>query len=438
MMTRTESATADLGLMRELNTHIVLSLIRQEGSISRAEIAKRTQLSRSTVSNIMTELLEQGVVAEAGTGPSRVGRRPIMVNFNYQAGFVVGVDLGANHLLTLVTDLEGRVLAEQEYPVSVAAGPDVVLPAIVSAVQTIIERAGVDSERIIGVGVGVPGPMDNKRGTLIMPPIMPGWHNFNFQASLQARIHKPVFVENDANLGAIGERWRGAGQGCEHLAYIKVGTGIGCGLVLDGQIYRGFAGSAGEIGHMSIEEDGPVCTCGNLGCLESLAGGRAIVQTAQAASNRAQALVGVAHSNGHHTLLFDHRHLSVEDVVRAAQAGDEISRETLQLAGRRIGVAIANLINLLNPGLVIIGGGVSNAGDLLLEPIRQTVARRVLPVAMQYTRIVQAHLGREAIGIGAATLVLQESFKSPALSISTQLLDVGTERASFDNHQAEV
>jgi glucokinase-like ROK family protein len=264
--------------------------------------------------------------------------------------------------------------------------------------------------------------MDNKRGALIMPPIMPGWHNFDIRANLEEQIKKPIYVENDANLGAIGERWRGAGVGCDHLAYIKVGTGIGCGLVIEGQIYRGFAGSAGEIGHMSIEEDGPLCTCGNFGCLESLAGGRAIVAAASAASNRAQVMVGPmgATANGNRYSPLSHDH-SVEQVVRAALDGDSISIEVLQMAGRRIGVAIANLINLFNPGLVIIGGGVSNAGNLLLEPIRQTVARRVLPVAMQYTQIVQARLGREAIGIGAATLVLQESFKSPALSISTQL-----------------
>lgn len=425
MPNRPENATADLGLMRELNTHIILNLIRQEGSISRAEIAKRTQLSRSTVSNIITDLLEHRVVAEAGTGPSRVGRRPIMVNFNYQAGYVVGVDLGANHLLTLVTDLEGQVLAEKEQPVSVAAGPEVVLPAMVTAVDEIVRAARVDRERVIGVGVGVPGPLDNRRGTLVMPPIMPGWHNFKFQACLEAGINKPIYLDNDANLGAIGERWRGAGEGCDHLAYIKLGTGIGCGLILDGQIYRGFAGSAGEIGHMSIEEDGPLCTCGNYGCLESLAGGRAIVAAALAASKRAQALAvpSGAHTSNHryNPALPATAELGVEQVVRAALAGDAVSIEVLQMAGRRIGVAIANLINLFNPGLVIIGGGVSHAGDLLLEPIRQTVARRVLPVAMQYTRIVQARLGREAIGIGAATLVLQQSFKSPALNISTQL-----------------
>lgn len=424
MTARSENATADLGLMRELNTHIILNLIRQEGSISRAEIAKRTQLSRSTVSNIITELLEQRVVAEAGTSPSRVGRRPIMVNFNYQAGYVVGVDLGANHLLTLVTDLEGTVLAEHEQPVSVAAGPDAVLPAIIEAVHAIVRQSKVDMTQVIGVGVGVPGPLDNLRGTLVMPPIMPGWHNFKFQTSLEERIDKPIYIDNDANLGAIGERWRGAGQGCDHLAYIKIGTGIGCGLVIDGQIYRGFAGSAGEIGHMSIEEDGPICTCGNYGCLESLAGGQAIARAAWAASNRAHALgAPVGAQNGSHRYA-PHppfAEFGVEQVVRAALDGDEVSIEVLAMAGRRIGVAIANLINLFNPGLVIIGGGVSHAGDLLLEPIRQTVARRVLPVAMQYTRIVQARLGREAIGIGAATLVLQQSFKSPALHISTQL-----------------
>ncbi len=413
--------TADLGLMRELNKAIVLNLIRQEGSISRAAIAKRTQLSRSTVSNIITELLEQEVVEESGTGPSRVGRRPILVNFNYQAGYVVGVDLGATHLLTILTDLEGRVLAEHDRQISVAAGPDVVLPAIVKAVHDIVMEGEVQLAQVVGVGVGIPGPLDQKQGTLVMPPIMPGWHNYPFRDRLRLELGRPIYIDNDANLGALGEKWRGAGQQHDNFAYIKVGTGIGCGLILNGQVYRGEVGSAGEIGHITIDEDGPRCTCGNYGCLEAMAGGQALVAAARTANQLVEAHMAgntMQRSLSNQALAAD---FSVEQIVRTAYAGDRHSLEILQTAGRHIGVALSSLINLLNPGLVIVGGGTAAAGDILLDAIRQTVQQRALPVAWQHTTIVRAYLGREAIAVGAVTTVLQETFKSPNLEIATHL-----------------
>ncbi|HEX2911158.1 MAG TPA: ROK family transcriptional regulator [Chloroflexia bacterium] len=406
---RREKESADVRLMGELNRSIVLNLIRQEGSISRAEIAQRTKLSRSAVSNIINSLLDEGLVQHSGTGESNGGRRPIMLNFNYSAGHVLGVDVGANHLLALVTDLEGNVVAEHSHPFNIEVGPEVALPQIMEHIREVLALHNVQRGRVLGIGVGVPGPLDHVTGTVIAPPIMPGWDRFPLRQYLSTEFNMPVFVENDANLGAVAEKWRGAGQGYQHLAYIKIGTGIGCGLVLDGKIYRGQRGSAGEIGHITITRDGPPCKCGSYGCLESMAASPAII-------NRAR----LAIQAGRSTMLRQYEHLdkiTPQEIAAAAYNGDALSRELLEDAGRYIGIALANLINLLNPGIIILGGGVASVGELIMNPIKDTIGTRSLLASYEQTELVIGRMGREAVAIGAAMMVLQEVFRGPELAV---------------------
>jgi glucokinase-like ROK family protein len=401
---------ADARLVGELNRSIILNFIRLEGSISRADIAHRTKLSRSAVSNIISSLLDEGIVQETGTGESKGGRRPIMVNFNYTAGYILGVDLGSNHLLTLVTDLEGNPIEEFSAPFSVDMGPERGLPVLIEHIQSVLNKPMMKGKRVVGLGIGVPGPLDYTTGTIVAPPIMPGWNNVPLRQKLLELLNIEVLVENDANLGAIGERWKGAGQGKQQLAYIKIGTGIGCGLIMDGKIYRGSRGSAGEIGHITISPDGPPCKCGNSGCLESMAAGPAIVNRAiLAIQAKRESMI---------RLEMLHTEQAIQEIAQAAHNGDALAQELFRNAGRHIGTAIANLINLFNPEMVIIGGGVADAGDLLLNPIQETVKRRSLPSNYNDTVIACAQLGREAIAIGAATMVLQEVFKGPKLAIS--------------------
>ncbi len=406
---RREKESADVRLMGELNRSIVLNMIRQEGTISRAEIAQRTKLSRSAVSNIINSLLEEGLVQFSGIGESNGGRRPEMLNFNYSAGYALGVDVGTNHLIALVTDLEGNIVAEQSRPFNIDIGPEKALPQVIEFVRQTLAVSGVQYSRVVGIGMGVPGPLDYTTGTVVAPPIMPGWDKFPLRQYLSQELSLPALVENDANLGAVAERWRGAAQGFQHLAYVKIGTGIGCGLMVDGKIYRGQRGSAGEIGHITITRDGPPCKCGSYGCLESMAAAPAIL-------NR----VRLAILAGRETCLtttVNIAEMTPQHIATAAEQGDKLAREVLEDAGRYIGIALANLVNLFNPGIIVLGGGVASVGELLLNPIWETVRARTLIANYDQTQIVVSRLGREAVALGAVSLVLEEVFRRPGLAL---------------------
>lgn len=403
-----DKESADARLMGELNRAIVLNIIRQEGSISRAEIAHRTKLSRSAVSNIINSLLRDGLVQHSEKGESNGGRRPIMLNFNYSAGYILGIDVGANHLLGVITDLEGNTLAENYSSFDISVGPEKGLAQIISHIQEVLTVHNVPRNRLLGIGVGVPGPLDYTTGAVIAPPIMPGWDRFPLRQLLTQEFGLPVLVENDANLGAVAEKWRGAGLGYQHLAYVKMGTGIGCGLILDGKIYRGQRGSAGEIGHITITRDGPPCKCGSYGCLESMAAVPAI-------SNRARLAIEAGRKT---TLSIHSAPPTPQEIADAAWQGDKLALELIEDAGRYIGTALATLINLFNPGIIVLGGGVTAIGEPLLNPIRETARNRSLLVSYEETEIVIGKLGREAVALGAVMLVLQEIFRAPGLALT--------------------
>jgi glucokinase-like ROK family protein len=373
--------------------------------ISRAQLAEALALSRSTVSAIVSDLMAQGVVVERGTGVSRGGRRPIVLEIAPDAGRVVGVDLGASHLTVLVADMNGNILAEAERPLRIETGPERCLQQVYAAVEATLAQAGGHLEQVRAVGVGVPGPVIANEGIVSAPPIMPGWDAFPIRAAVERQWRKPTTLDNDADLGALGEWTFGAGQGATHLAYIKIGTGIGCGLLLDGHIYRGVLGTAGEIGHVTISESGPPCTCGNYGCLEAMAGGRAIAQRAQLALKAGQRTELAQCGDGE---------VTARDVAEAAARGDPVSQQLLADAGRHIGSAVASLVNLLNPGLVVLGGGVTGAGAYLLDPLHQAVAERTMRPARQATRMVLAQGGRRSVALGAAAMALQCTFRAYA------------------------
>lgn len=387
-----------------MNKEAVLDLIRKapEG-ISRAEIAQLLDVSRSTVSVIVDDFIGTGLVVERGVGISRGGRRPIVLQLNAEAGRVIGVDMGATHLLVVVADLQGKVLAETETPLDIAQGPENYLRQTYKLVTDSLESAHCSLADVRAIGVGVPGPVIADKGIVSAPPIMPGWDDFAIRQRLCQHWQKPITLDNDADLGAVGEWAYGSGQGESNLVYIKIGTGIGCGILLNGQIYHGVLGTAGEIGHVTISEDGPPCTCGNYGCLEAMAGGRAIAQRAQ-----------LAIKAGQRTQLMDMNHsheITARDVAQAALAGDAVSQQLLNDAGRHIGSAIASLINLLNPGVVLIGGGVTNAGHFLLGPIRQVVNERTMRPSLRAARIERAGLGRRSTALGAVSLALTTTFR---------------------------
>lgn len=397
MISRMETAplTADLALMRELNQALILSLVRQEGQISRAEIAKRTNLSRSTVSNIINDLIEADRIYEVQKGESRGGRRPILLELNYRSHCCVGIELSTTFLNLVITDLKAEILYQYSEPFDITAGPDAAVEQVTQVVRRALAEAKIDSAKVSGLGIGIPGPITQTTGQTIAPPIMPGWNGVCLRDRFSEMLPFPVYVDNDANLAALAEyRW-GIAQQVRNVGYIYLGTtGIGAGLVLNGSIYRGEIGSAGEIGHSTIDEDGPLCSCGSYGCLEAMAGLPQILRNAAKLSKE------------HAT--------SLETLVVAART-DPALRELFVKAGTHLGVAVASLLNLYNPGLVVLGGPMAMAEDLLLETIRTTARKRALPITLEHCDIVIGKLNIHAVALGAAGQIIQSVFSPAAL-----------------------
>jgi glucokinase-like ROK family protein len=387
--------------IKTFNKRVILDMIRfTPGGISRAELARQIGITRAAISTIVADLEKIGLVDEIDTGPTTGGRRPILLAINPRFGYIVGVDMGATHLRLVITDYAAHVLDEIEYPLYVGNGPSNCLAQVDKQLNLLLERLQLAPANITAVGMGVPGPVVADAGMVSNPPIMPGWDGYPIRSHLENLWQLPLSLGNDAELGALGEWAYGSGRGESNLAYIKVGTGVGSGLLLNGRIYRGANGTAGEIGHITIEDNGPLCTCGNYGCLEAMAGGLAIARKAR------EAIV-----SGRRTQLsaIEPEKILAVDVARAAQLGDLVSQQIITNAGKYLGIAIASLVNIFNPGLVVIGGGVAQLGDLLLEPIRKTVMERSLHSAAKTVRITSAVLGRRASSMGAVVQAINLS-----------------------------
>lgn len=378
--------------LHRANLERVVRAVRMAGSLTQAEIARSTGLSAATVSNIVRELKEGGTVEVTPT--SAGGRRARSVSLSGDAGIVIGVDFGHTHLRVAVGNLAHQVLAEESEPLDVDASSADGFGRAEQLVRRLIETTGISPGKVIGVGLGVPGPIDVESGTLGSTSILPGWTGINPSDELAGRLGVPVYVDNDANLGALGELVWGSGRGVRDLAYIKVASGVGAGLVIDGRIYRGPGGTAGEIGHITLDESGPVCRCGNRGCLETFTAARYVLPLLQP-------------SHG--------ADLTMERVVQLAREGDPGCRRVIGDVGRHIGSGVATLCNLLNPSRVVLGGSLAEAGDLVLGPIRDSVSRYAIPSAARQLSVLPGALGGRAEVLGALALVLNEMGDSTLL-----------------------
>lgn len=412
-----ERGATDLRGVREANRTLVLNCIRGEGPLARVALARRTGLSRTTVSSIVDGLLTEGLVREGSTqsaAPSG-GRRAILVHFNEAAGRILGVDLGRSHLTILITDLAANVIARHSGPFDCCLGPDVCLPLLVREIRAFVASSGTAWDSVVGLGMGIPGPLDAEQRMLVAPPRMPGWGGVDILRYLRRELKVPVYLGNDANMGALGESRFGAGRGLSDFAYVKVGTGIGCGLVIAGGVYRGPRGSAGELGHVTIDEDGPLCDCGNRGCLETMAAAPQIVADAVSGASLRRKLGPNAPADTGAPALAGRPDVDVADVVLAAQIGDAACRAAIERAGELIGVALGSLVNLFGPPVILLDGSVARAGDLVLEPIRRALATRSLPAASAGVRIVPGALGDNAIALGAVAAVIDAAFGPPEM-----------------------
>ncbi len=377
--------------IKNFNKHSAVDLVRFASSgISRTDLADQMGLTRAAVTLIVSDLLENGVILEAESRAIPSGRPPVVLEINPKRGWVAAVDMGATHINIALADFSAKIVDEKYLPFDIKQGPQICLAEVSRNLHELLDRSGVNISQLMAVGIGVPGPVITDAGTVVSPPIMPGWDGYPIRETLEKEWGCPVSLNNDAELGALGEWAYGAGRGERNLAFIKVGSGIGAGLIINQQIYGGTTGSAGEIGHLTIDENGPLCTCGNRGCLEAFAGGHAIAL-------QAKKLV----ESGKRTLLSSIPELTAQEVAKAARRGDLPSQEIIMRAGTYIGIAIAGLVNLFNPGAVIIGGGVAQAGDLLTTSIRQAVRERSLRASEQGVHITTAMLGRRSSLMGA-------------------------------------
>ena len=373
----------------------VLRLIWQEQRISRADIAQKASLSRSTVSEIVAEILPLGVVAEGGEGPSRGGRRPIVLEFRDEACVILGVEMSATHVVAVLTDLRGRALTAESREHPVRDDPAGTRKLITELCRACLAAPAAAGHPLLGIGVAVPSPVDPARPDRLSSVVLPAWKRRLGLDGLARRLDAPLMVDNDANLGALAEHWWGAGRGTDDIVYIKIATGVGSGHVIGGEIYRGATGVAGEIGHISIDPQGKPCLCGLRGCLVTLVGAQALVERA---AELADSYPGSVLAGGPYTIR------RLED---AALAGDPLALQVARETAGHLGRAVAGTLNILNPSLVIVGGDLARLGDLLLEPLRETVEQRTLVSSVAAAEIRASELGPRAVAVGAATMVLK-------------------------------
>ncbi|OMD87158.1 ROK family protein [Paenibacillus odorifer] len=367
--------TGDQALVKKINKSIVLHTIRRNSPLSRAKVSEMTGLNKATVSNLVAELCAQELVTEVGPGQSSGGRKPLMLHFNSMAGSVIGIELRVKQLTAVLCDLSGGILFESDFSLDNHALP-YVLERMKKTISDLIDKAPESPYGIVGIGVGVPGMVDENGVVLFAPNL--GWEMVDLRGILEAEFAVPVTIDNEANAGAQGELNFGAAKDVRHLLYISAGSGIGSGIIIGGELYKGARGYAGETGHMTIEAQGKPCSCGSRGCWELYASEKT----------------------------YDHSEFSLpahttQELVRYAAAGQEDALRHFSSIGEYLGIGVTNLINSFNPELIVIGGALSEAEAWLGEPLRRVVAERTLPYHKQQLEITFSKLGSRGTMIGA-------------------------------------
>ena len=370
--------------LREANRARIVNAVQQRGSLTQVELAGVTGLSPATVSNIVSELTASGVLHTSPT--TRSGRRAQQVTLARNTGLVAGMHFGARVLRVALSDTAHTIVAEQRLPLASDHRADAGLERAAILVEEMVASVDASMHELLSVGVGVPAPVDVRTGQVSTRGLLRGWDGAPVPELLGRRLGVPVQVDNDANLGALAEVRLGAARGHRDVVYVHAAHGVGGALVLDGTVYRGRAGAAGEIGHVSVDEHGPVCRCGSRGCVEVFVGAPAVLETLRAS----------------------HGHLTLRDVVQLAVEGDLGCRRVVTDAGRQLGLAVASVCNLLDPEIVVVGGELADAGEVLLEPLRATVVERTIQRTGGPAEVVAGELGTSAELRGALALALDQ------------------------------
>lgn len=392
--------TSAQGKVQNLNQARLLRLLRDRGPLSRAELTDAVMLSKSKVAVELDRLAASGLTEDGGQAASRGGRPSSLVRLWGGLRFA-GIDFGATSVNVAITDGGLTVLEQDQREIDIRKGPKVVLETASTMLRDLCGATGVD--QLAGVGAGVPGPVSFSDGVAVVPPIMPGWDKYPVRDWLSDEFGCPALLDNDVNIMAVGEFHAGAARGVGTFLFVKLGTGVGAGIFVDGHVHRGVDGSAGDIGHVQVHDQGPLCACGNVGCLEAFFSGFALRRDALTAaeSGRSPYLA---------ERLADHGSLSLLDVAEAAAAGDAVVVNLIREGGRHIGEVLAKMVSFFNPGMIVIGGGLANLGGALLAEIRGTVYRRSLPLATRNLPVVLTELGDSAGVLGAVRMISDHVF----------------------------
>lgn len=396
--------------VKRSNRATIFRAIRALGPLARVDLARQTQLNPGTVTNIVDELIAAGLVSETGQAASRIGRRPVNLAINPAARYAVGVDLARAAVTGAVIDLAGGERARVAAP----AGPWTSETVLAAARETIADLLGrlspAERTAVVGIGIGAPGPLSIRSGRFLAPPSFGTWQELALRDEIARHFGLPTFVDNNANTSALAELWFGAGQGVANFVLLTLGVGVGAGIVVDGDLYRGEHDVAGEFGHISINADGPRCACGNAGCLELYVSVPRVLAAARAA-------LATGEPSALRPALGPGGDLTYAALVAAVEAGDPLASRVFADAARYLAAGLVTIINALDPAAVLLGRQLVDAGDLLLDPVRAEVRRRVFPAQRDSVRIEPAAL-QDAPVIGAATLALREFFQAPLAQVT--------------------
>jgi glucokinase-like ROK family protein len=369
-------------IVKKNNKALVLQLIMEKEPISRADIAQVSGLHKATVSSLVNELLEENLIFESGPGESSGGRRPVILHFNKVAGYAVGIDIGVNYVLCVLTDLKGNILFEKNQSVKRTPYPSI-MSIIQSMIQSIIDEMPASRYGIVGIGVGVPGIV-NKQGSILLAPNL-GWTNIQLKKDIEELFHVPVIIENEANAGAFGEQQFGAGQDFQNILYISAGIGIGVGIILNKELYQGKNGFSGEMGHMIIDLNGKPCSCGSRGCWEAYASENALLELANTDS--------------------------LESLIELAENRDETAQKLFGEIGTYLGYGINNIINTFNPDQVILGNRLALARQWIEQPIRTTIENHTLTHHQKEMHLDFPKLGKYSTSLGVSAFVVERFIK---------------------------
>lgn len=389
-----------IALINKENKKKVLNLLHSQGPFARVKLSKQTGLSLPTIMRITDYYKKQSLINDLGRGKSTGGKPPKIVEFNKEAYYIIGVDIGTTNIGTILCDLSAHVLIHHTLPTNVHKGPKHIISRINESIEKVLKKSGLSKKKILGIGLGMPGFLYPKNGLVLFSPDFK-WENIQLIDPIQKKFKIPVMMENVTRVMALGEKWFGAGQDTDNFLCINLGYGIGAAIMINGELYSGNQGSAGEFGHITLKKNGPLCSCGNKGCLEALSSANAMVKEVQEQIQK-----------GRKSLISDmikkkHKNLEAKTIFTAAAGGDRLAKDVISRAMEYLSIGIAGLINLMDPERIIVGGGLSLAGDFLFNKLEKEVNSRVMKRPGRKIKIIPTQLGLSAPAIGAACLVLK-------------------------------